>query len=61
MLTKLTLEQMQAMPTPRLLAWFRKARNLFNSTTDEAIQAELSDAMRNARSVFESREHVKRK
>lgn len=61
MLSKLSLEQMQNMPTPRLLAWFRKTRDLFNSTEDEEVKAELSDAMRNARTVFETREHVARK
>ncbi len=61
MLSKPGLEQLQNMPTPRLLAWFRKARDLFNSTEDEELKAELSDAMRNARTVFETREHVVRK
>jgi len=60
MLSKLTAEQMTKMTTPRLLEWFRKARKIhqaYEVGSEEALG--LHEQMMTAKSILDTREHVK--
>ena len=60
MTLNLTTEQLNLMPTPRLMEWFSKAREALHELSDEQEILALKETMLVAKSIFEAREIAKR-